>query len=109
MEKIMALTKKLPIVVFFILVALFLTMFPIFAHSESYCQKVNNKGVDNAPQISKLINKMLSSKGSTYKTSAKETTNVISNYCKSNPYATEDNAITHLNNIVDIVSTLEKK
>jgi hypothetical protein len=91
-----------------IVICLLLIMFPFFAYAESFCQKVNVRGVWSAPQLAVSMNKLLKAKGVTYKTSAKEMTNVISGYCKKNPYSTEDDAINFLNIMADTLAAAEK-
>ena len=92
----------------FLLVALLLTMLPIYGYSETFCQRVNRGGFDEYSQLAKLVNKMLVAKGVTYKTSTKEMKNVMNNYCKSNPHKTEDDATSHLNIIADTLAAAEK-
>ena len=77
--------------------------------AETYCQSVNRRGVANAGPLAKKMNEYLATKGIRYKTSPKEMTNTIRNYCKSNPHASADMVHAHLMNTVEVLAVLERK
>lgn len=78
-------------------------------NAETYCQSVNNSGtVVNATPLAQTMNKWLKQKGVDYKTSTKEVTNTVKNYCRSNPYGTVDDITDHLVDVINITATLLK-
>ncbi len=79
----------------------------ILAQAETYCQNVNRTGiVVNAAPLAKSMNKLAAHKGIKYKTTAKEMTNVITDFCKSNPYGTGEDVANHLEKIVDVAAAI---
>ena len=80
---------------------------PLTSNAETYCQNVNKTGtVVNAAPIAVALNKGMARKGIDYKTTEGEMIRTISNFCKSNPYATSEDATNNLFNIIEVMSSL---
>jgi hypothetical protein len=80
-------------------------LFAVVARAETACQSINSTGnVINAAPLARTMNKWLALRGINYKTTSKEMTNTVKNFCKSNPYGTADDITNHLKNIVDVLA-----
>ena len=92
-----------------IVLSLILLALPLTVNAETYCQSVNSTGtVVNAAPIADSINRGMARKGIDYKTTEGEVTRTLSEFCKSNPYATTEDATNHLTNILDALSSLQR-
>lgn len=88
-----------------ILTILTVIIFAASVQAETFCQTINRtRQVQNAGMVAKSMTKLSASKGVKYKTTAKEVVNTIKNFCKNDPYASEDAAINHLIQIVDVMA-----
>ena len=92
----------------FTVVCLLLAMSPVFAYSESFCERVNGGRFNEYPQLAKSMNKLTDAKGAHYKTSAKEMRNVMTSYCKKNPYASGEDAQNFLTMMAETLAAAER-
>jgi len=89
-------------------VFVFLVFSPFVVFAETPCQRINITGnVINADQFAITMNKWLALKEINYKTTSKEMTNTLKDFCKSHPYGTADDVTNHLQNIVDVIAATE--
>lgn len=88
-----------------ILSILIILLFTSSSHAETICQTLNDKGrLDSKKEFAASTNKMFKSKGIKIKITAKDVETRVLNFCKGNPYGTDNDISNHFIQISEVLA-----